>query len=436
MTICITGMHRSGTSMVARMLNLCGLYLGHEEQLMPPDEGNPTGYWQNQAMDQLTEDIMGHFAGEWDFLLPSMPQGWEMQNDMESYRKRAQQLIQALGLQEPWGWKDPRCSVILPFWKSILSNLKIVVCLRNPVATARSLARHVGSTDAFSYNLWLQYYRRILNDTGPCERLITHYDTYFLYPDRELQRLLDWLGWSISGEQLKAAIETVSDSQRRYHPTETELHEAKVPLEVAEAYTTLCAEGGEVLKKMIDDGSVPLFRMDKTIGGRLPDTDTSSPESKKAAAAEFDRAHELITQNDYAGAVEAMQTAVSLNPFHAQAQNDLGVLLSARGDKEQASIHLGFARQLDPDNSDTAKNLAEVYLDLGRTEDALQIFLGIVDRHPQDIEALYHLGTACASMGHEKQARELYSRILEMEINHAGAKAGLAMVEKESSLND
>ena len=31
--ISIVGMHRSGTSMVARLLNLCGLYLGTPEEL-------------------------------------------------------------------------------------------------------------------------------------------------------------------------------------------------------------------------------------------------------------------------------------------------------------------------------------------------------------------------------------------------------------------
>ena len=34
---CIIGMHRSGTSMVVRLLNLCGLDLGPPEQFMPPN---------------------------------------------------------------------------------------------------------------------------------------------------------------------------------------------------------------------------------------------------------------------------------------------------------------------------------------------------------------------------------------------------------------
>ena len=44
MMILITGMHRSGTSMVARMLNICRLDLASEERLLPPLAGNPAGF--------------------------------------------------------------------------------------------------------------------------------------------------------------------------------------------------------------------------------------------------------------------------------------------------------------------------------------------------------------------------------------------------------
>ncbi len=46
--ICIIGMHRSGTSMIARLLNLCGLDLGPPEQLVVPNEFNPPGYFENK----------------------------------------------------------------------------------------------------------------------------------------------------------------------------------------------------------------------------------------------------------------------------------------------------------------------------------------------------------------------------------------------------
>ena len=44
MSVCITGMHRSGTSMVAKLLHESGVYLGSDIDLMPADAHNADGY--------------------------------------------------------------------------------------------------------------------------------------------------------------------------------------------------------------------------------------------------------------------------------------------------------------------------------------------------------------------------------------------------------
>jgi hypothetical protein len=44
-SVCITGMNRSGTSIVARMPNLCSVYLGDEMDIMPPALDNQEGFW-------------------------------------------------------------------------------------------------------------------------------------------------------------------------------------------------------------------------------------------------------------------------------------------------------------------------------------------------------------------------------------------------------
>jgi hypothetical protein len=44
--ILVMGMHRSGTSPVARVLGLLGLDLPNA--LLPPGEDNPLGYWEPQ----------------------------------------------------------------------------------------------------------------------------------------------------------------------------------------------------------------------------------------------------------------------------------------------------------------------------------------------------------------------------------------------------
>lgn len=44
MRICIGEMYRSGTSMVTRLLHLCGLYLGQEHDLMFPASDDRNGF--------------------------------------------------------------------------------------------------------------------------------------------------------------------------------------------------------------------------------------------------------------------------------------------------------------------------------------------------------------------------------------------------------
>ena len=64
--VCIVGMHRSGTSMVTRLLNLCGLDLGAEQDLLGPDRGNPLGHFEHKGFKGLDESLLAHFGGSTD----------------------------------------------------------------------------------------------------------------------------------------------------------------------------------------------------------------------------------------------------------------------------------------------------------------------------------------------------------------------------------
>ena len=94
----------------------------------------------------------------------------------------------------PWGWKDPRTSLTLPFWRSAFGPLRTVVVVRNPLEVVTSLYRRNGFSTALALTLWQIYAERALEDTSPDGRLVTHYDSYFFDPDREITRVLDFLG--------------------------------------------------------------------------------------------------------------------------------------------------------------------------------------------------------------------------------------------------
>ncbi|MFH1845155.1 MAG: sulfotransferase [bacterium] len=212
--VCIAGMHRSGTSLVARLLQQCGLHLGPDNQLMPPQQDNPDGFFEHVEIVRLNNEILAALNGGWD-LPPALPAGGlEYRQLPAHFRIRARRLVAAIGCREPWGWKDPRNSLTLPFWRGLYPDLKVIACVRHPLEVVRSLQRRSSCSPALGQHLWLTYYRSLLAATTPAERLVTHYDSYFQAPEAELQRLLTWLDWSDVTTRITAACAAVDPQQR------------------------------------------------------------------------------------------------------------------------------------------------------------------------------------------------------------------------------
>lgn len=248
--VCIGGMHRSGTSMVTRLLHQCGLYLGQEQDLMPPASYNPGGFWENLRFVEINERLLNELGGAWD-CPPSMPDGWDRQKEVLDQRAKAEAILQAFTGHEPWGWKDPRNSLTLPFWTALLPDIKSVVCVRNPLEVALSLHRRNGVSYAFGIRLWQTYYERILAAASVQDRILTHYDAYFQDPHAELRRLVDFLEIPISDRGIDSCLSEASIGLRHSSFTMQNLRDAKVPSAVVESYVRMCEEAG-----WIDDGEV------------------------------------------------------------------------------------------------------------------------------------------------------------------------------------
>lgn len=195
--ICISGMHRSGTSMVAGLLNRCGVYLGESADFLggSPEE-NAEGFREHFGFYALNERLLLHLQAGWD--APWLPPGWENRQDLDPFRQEARLLInrmQTLAADSPfWGWKDPRNAITLPFWCDLLPELKVVICVRNPAEVAASLGKRNNFSVAASSRLWLHYYQSLLTFTAPANRVITVYEHYFEDFERELTRLMEGLG--------------------------------------------------------------------------------------------------------------------------------------------------------------------------------------------------------------------------------------------------
>ena len=63
--VLITGMHRTGTSMVAKALHLAGLYLGRERDLIEAAPDNPSGFYEHAGFVRLDDDLLAATGGAW-----------------------------------------------------------------------------------------------------------------------------------------------------------------------------------------------------------------------------------------------------------------------------------------------------------------------------------------------------------------------------------
>ena len=233
--------------MVARLMHLCGLYLGHESEFSAAGADNQEGFWENVNFVRMNDNILAHLDAGWD-LPPDVSHEWKLNPEVISLQSEAAVLIQRFIGREPWGWKDPRNSLTMPFWTGLLPNLKVVICVRSPLEVAQSLSARNFSSIAFGLKLWLAYNQRILC-TAPTEDIVvTHYDAYFHDPKAELRRVLGLLDMPASEKDIEQACSAIS-GYLRHHQAPAEAS-SDIPSEVLQCYLELCARAGPVYQSV------------------------------------------------------------------------------------------------------------------------------------------------------------------------------------------
>jgi GT2 family glycosyltransferase len=219
--IAVLGSLRSGTSLVAGLLELLGVNLGPPGQMQEPSGATPTGFREHRNVIQLNEEILSRFGGAWHHP-PELQDRWEEDPGLDDLRGRALDLIGALGNRGQWGWKDPRTCLTLPFWQSLVPSLACVVCLRHPLDAARSLAFHASAQRNLAaplddaLDLWLRYTHDVLRHTEGKARAIVFPDDLVYDWHAELPRLARFVG-TVAEPDVEADVATFVDSALWHH---------------------------------------------------------------------------------------------------------------------------------------------------------------------------------------------------------------------------
>lgn len=157
----VLGMHRSGTSLLAGILDRLGCK-GPQTPLAA-DERNPTGYHESEPIFRLNDEILAAAGSRWDDWQP-LREGWHNSSRFNEFRARAAQLIKAeYGDASLIYLKDPRICRLLPLWRDVLERKEYrVACIlthRHPAEVAASLhmRRNIGVEPAIGMLSWLRH---------------------------------------------------------------------------------------------------------------------------------------------------------------------------------------------------------------------------------------------------------------------------------------
>ena len=195
----VLGMHRSGTSAVARALNLCGVALG--DALMPARADNPAGFWEHAEVVQVHDALLAALGMAWDDPRP-MPVGWLDSDGARQAQDALEAIVRRDFAQVPlWAVKDPRLCRLVPLWRRMLAGLDIQVRAllvgRHPGEVAASLAARDGLAVETSGLLWARHLLDAVGDTGGLRRVAVDYDALLRDPQAELARIADGLDLSL-----------------------------------------------------------------------------------------------------------------------------------------------------------------------------------------------------------------------------------------------
>jgi hypothetical protein len=189
--VLVLGMHRSGTSALARGLQMLGVYLGSD--FLSPQPDNPTGYWEDKNICELNERLLAVFGLKWEDVVLIDDARWH-EPEVEVLRTDAVKYLRSEYLSHPlWGFKDPRTIRLLPFWHSTLHRLEVDECylvvIRNPRSVAISLLQRQGMDAVTAHLLWLVYVVPFLSEIANRPFIVTDYDVAMADPRRQLERI-------------------------------------------------------------------------------------------------------------------------------------------------------------------------------------------------------------------------------------------------------
>ena len=245
--VILIGMHRSGTTLVCKLLEEAGLFVGSEK------DGNNESFF----FLRLNEWILAQAGARWDTpeplaaLLADDELSAQVVDELR-FMMTAKRCAEFLGAEReggipaqagPWGWKDPRTTLTLPLWLRVFPGARLIHVRRHGLDVAVSLMQRSRAvlrewpgrvkpfegklvTDSArclslpgAFQLWTHYMEQAAAHLAAFKGdvLDLRFEDLLADPAAHCHRLAEFAGVRFSPGQLERAIGTIrSDRAHSY----------------------------------------------------------------------------------------------------------------------------------------------------------------------------------------------------------------------------
>lgn len=220
--ILVLGMHRSGTSALARTVNLLGA--AAPQTLMDASADNERGYWESEPLVHLSDEAMAACGRSWRST--GTMRMSEMVGADDLRRRLGEAIAGEFGDASTIMLKDPRVTRLMPLYRGVLTEagyeILPVIALRNPVEVVKSLEKRDGMEARQALGLWLRYTLDAERDTRGMRRAVVVYEDLLSDWRRVTDVMKRQLGgyWPEPSREVEAEVDAFLSPDLRHYAHE------------------------------------------------------------------------------------------------------------------------------------------------------------------------------------------------------------------------
>ncbi len=207
--VLVVGMHRSGTSAMARVLSIAGAAL--PKDVMPANPSNEAGHWEPIDVANFNDRLLAKLDSRWDSVFaPRRNRKGAL--PLSRYKAEAQQIIrEQYGDESLIVLKEPRVTLLIDFWEEVLNaegfQCAFVIMVRDPAEVAASLKVRDQMERTRALLLWATYMSQADLLTRHARRMFCSYERLLGEPEAVLDSIEEKLEVDLPRRTVKSVAE-------------------------------------------------------------------------------------------------------------------------------------------------------------------------------------------------------------------------------------